>query len=160
MILLDSNRINRTLKRMAYQIVEEAHGAPIHLIGLNERGFAIASLIKPVIDKATGQPSPLEKLNADDEKPFNFEKLPDNSPMLVLIDDVIFSGATLQKSIDKIPGREDFHKICVAVLVDRGHRKFPVHAAIVGVNVPTKLNEQVNLLLSGKKPEKVVLDKS
>lgn len=159
MILLDGNRIQRTLKRMAYQIVEEAHGAPIHLIGLNERGFTIAMIMKPVIEKATGQPLPLDKMNADDELPFSFETSPDNAPMLVLIDDVIFSGGTLQKAIDKVPGRGRFHKICIAVLVDRGHRKFPVHAAIVGVNIPTKLNEQVNLLVKNQKPEMVVLEK-
>jgi pyrimidine operon attenuation protein / uracil phosphoribosyltransferase len=158
MILLDSKRIQRTLKRMAYQIVEEAHGAPIHLIGLNERGYAIASIIKPVVDKATGLQIPLEKLDAEGNGGFSFLNSPGTSPMLVLIDDVIFSGATLQKAIDKIPDRNRFHKISIAVLVDRGHRKFPVHAAIVGVNIPTKFDEQVNLILQEDLPEKVVLN--
>ncbi len=159
MILLDGNRIQRTLKRMAYQIVEEAHGAPIHLVGLNNRGSVIALRMKQVIEKATGQKSPLDQLNVDLEETFSFKKLPEDNPVLVLVDDVIFSGKTLQKAIDKIPDLDHFQKICVAVLIDRGHRKFPVHAAIVGVHIPTKLNEQVKLLLTDKKPDKVILEK-
>lgn len=159
MILLDSKHIDRTLRRMAYQIVEEAHGAPVHMIGLNERGFSISKIMQPIIEKETGHDTPLEQLDIQSEETFNFSTKPKPSSVLVIIDDVIFSGRTFQAAIDKISERNEFQKVFIAVLVDRGHRKFPIHAAVVGTNTPTKFNEQVNLELINSIPHQVILEK-
>lgn len=159
MILLDSNHIDRTLRRMAYQIVEEAHGAPVQMIGLNERGLAISKLMHPIIEQETGFKVMISQLNVETEKDFKFDKKPKENSVLVIIDDVIFSGGTIQTAMDKIMERSLFQKIFIAVLVDRGHRKFPIHAEVVGSHIPTKLNEQVDLELVDGKPDKVVLKK-
>lgn len=159
MILLDNKRILRTIRRIAYQIAEEAHGSPIHLVGLNERGYAIAKIIKPILDQETDSNIPLDQLDALNNEEFIFNYTPKPDSVLVLIDDVIFSGGTLQVAIDKIPKRSIFQKIFIAVLVDRGHRKYPVHAEVVGIHTPTKLNEQVDLELKNNKPDNVILKK-
>ncbi|PWN05384.1 phosphoribosyltransferase family protein [Rhodohalobacter mucosus] len=158
MILLDEARIERTLKRMAFQIIEMAQGYPVYIVALNERGSSVASSIKNVIEKVTGSAVPTDRLDVDEENGFSLSQpiLPDS--FLVIVDDVIFSGETIQRAMDRIHAIHDFRKICVSVLVDRGHRKYPVFAEIVGVHVPTKLNEQVNLLLDNSKPEKVILE--
>lgn len=158
MILLDEARIERTLKRMAFQIVEMAHGYPVYIVALNERGSSVASSIKNVIEKVSDNNVPADRLNTGESGGYSLSHpvLPES--ILVIVDDVIFSGETIQRAMDRINALHDFRKICVSVLVDRGHRKYPVFAEIVGVHVPTKLNEQVNLLLHNSRPEKVVLE--
>lgn len=161
MILLDTGRIDRTLKRMAYQVMEMAHGSPVYLIALNERGYSVADAMKKVIENVTGNHVPMDNLNIveNNVKPFKLSEPVQDGSILVIIDDVIFSGETIQRAMDLINELHSFRKICVSVLVDRGHRKYPVFAEIVGMHVPTKLNEQVNLMLRGKKPDKVILEK-
>ena len=158
MVLLDEARIERTLKRMAYQVVEMAHGFPVYMVALNERGTAVASSMKNVIEKVTGKAVPVDTLNTDKEGNFELTQSVEPECCLVIVDDVIFSGETIQRAMDRIDELHNFRKICVSVLVDRGHRKYPVFAEIVGVNVPTKLNEQVNLLIKNQQPDSVILE--
>ncbi|MCC5940781.1 MAG: hypothetical protein JJU37_04500 [Balneolaceae bacterium] len=159
MILLDKNRVERTLKRMAYQILEEAKSNPVVLVGLNKRGFAIAGRLKQYLDDIQGSDLPLHQVDADNETPFNFPEPPNENNILVIIDDVIFSGGTMFKSILKISQLSVFNKILLAVLVDRGHRKYPLLAGFVGVHAPTKLNEHVELTLENNEPKNVILIK-
>lgn len=157
MILLEKNRIQRTIKRMSYQILEEARTQKIILIGLNERGFSIAKRIKENLDEATSKNIPLKQLNSEDDSTIEFNSEEAQNSALFIIDDVIFSGGTMFRSIQKIKELSVFEKIFVVVLVDRGHRKYPVLAGIVGVDAPTKLNEQVELRLKNGTPNEVVL---
>jgi pyrimidine operon attenuation protein / uracil phosphoribosyltransferase len=127
------------------------------MIGINERGYSLARQLKTTIDKINNQVTPLEKVSSFDEKPFkNFSPAEKNS-VLVIVDDVIFSGGTMYKVLNKIVELNDFQKIYTAVLVDRGHRKYPVQATIVGMNIPTKLNEQVEMKLNNSEPSEVLL---
>lgn len=157
MILLDQKRINRTLQRMAIQIVEAARGANICMVGLNERGYAIAMKMNSSIENETGRDVPLYPLSSDDDSPFQFKEPVREQEILVVVDDVIFSGETMQRAINKIPELSRFEKIYIAVLVDRGHRKYPIYAGIVGAHVPTKLNEEVEVQLNQEMPENVIL---
>lgn len=157
MILLDRNRISRTLNRMAFQIMEASGEEPICLIGLNVRGMAIAELLMKFIQENRTHSVDLYHINAGNNEPFNFEKRPSQKSILVVVDDVIFSGLTMYNALTKIPGLADFEKTCVAALVDRGHRRLPIQAEIVGVDIPTKLNEHIELVLENDLPEKIVL---
>ena len=157
MILLDKKRIQRTIKRMSYQILEEARNQKITLIGLNERGFSLAEEIKSNLVDATGNDITLEQLNSADDSAIEFNSDEIQTSALFIIDDVIFSGGTMFRSIQKVKELSAFETIFVVVLVDRGHRKYPVLAGIVGVDAPTKLNEQVELRLKNGAPDKVVL---
>lgn len=159
MILLDKNRIHRTIKRMAHQVLEEAKGNAIVLIGLNNRGYAVASHLKTHLDEIQGTELQLCQLHADDDKEFEFPEIPNENQVLVIVDDVIFSGGTMFRSVRKIQELSVFNKIMLTVLVDRGHRKYPLLAEIVGVHAPTKLNEHVELTLDGNEPNNVILIK-
>jgi pyrimidine operon attenuation protein/uracil phosphoribosyltransferase len=157
MILLDKKRIDRTIQRMAYQILEEAHDQSIYLIGINSRGYCVAEEIKAILDKVLKESVTLKHLDADDNSTLDLTAEETEKSALFIIDDVIFTGETIFRSIKKISELFSFEKIFVVVLVDRGHRKFPVLAGIVGVDAPTKLNEQVELHLKDGSPHQVVL---
>ncbi len=157
MILLEKKRIQRTIKRMSYQILEEARNQKIALVGLNERGFSIAKEIKNNLNEATGEDISLKQLNSEDDSTIEFNSDKVQNCALFIIDDVIFSGGTMFRSIQKMKELSAFEKIFVVVLVDRGHRKYPILAGIVGMDAPTKLNEQVELRLKNGTPNEVVL---
>lgn len=159
MILLDKNRIHRTLKRMSYQIIEEAKGGDVWLAGINERGHAVAGIIKEYTEEATGKTVPLYRLDEEKKEAFHFSTTPGGGQTLIIIDDVVFSGQTIFSTIQKVQELSGFKKICICVLADRGHRKFPLLAEIVGLHVPTKLNEHVELKLKDGKPTELVLIK-
>ncbi len=160
MILSDRNRIDRTARRMAYQIVEEAHGKQIQLIGLNERGFALAKMLSHFIEKGSDSPVHTQQLWAHTDDSFSLSQPVNENTVMVIVDDVIFSGETILKGLDKISERERFDKIFVSVLVDRGHRKYPIEAAVIGMNVPTKLNEQITVRLQDESPYSIELSEN
>lgn len=157
MILLEKNRIDRTIKRMSYQILEEAQTHSICLVGLNKRGYGVAKKIKKNLDEALGSPVTLKQLDSHNDSTLEFSPGDVKNSALFIIDDVIFSGQTMFRSIQKMSELSGFEKIFVVVLVDRGHRKYPILAGIVGVDAPTKLNEQVELHLKDGSPHEVVL---
>ncbi len=158
MILLDKKRIERTLKRMSYQILEEAHDHTIHLAGINQRGMVVAAKIQTYLEKASGNKIPLTAISSKNDTPKQLPKKADDE-LLVIIDDVIFSGGTVFNSMMNIENLSKFKNIIVSVLVDRGHRKYPVLASIVGFHLPTKFNEHVALQIEEKQPISVQLTK-
>lgn len=157
MILLDRNRISRTLNRMAFQIMEASGEEPICLIGLNVRGLAVAEFLMKFIQENRTQKVELYHIDAESSEQFSFRKRPCEKSIIVVVDDVIFSGLTMFNALNKIPDLADFEKTYVAALVDRGHRRLPVKAEIVGADIPTKLNEHIELVLENDTPEKIVL---
>lgn len=159
MILFDEKRIERTIKRMSYQILEETRNSPVHLAGINERGYVVARKIKSVLENIAPGPFPLSRVMADDQSDFEFESPVSDDDILILIDDVIFSGKTMYNAIEKIGELTRFKKVLVVVLIDRGHRNIPIQAEIVGKYVPTKLNELIELVINNEKLEKITLTK-
>ncbi len=156
MILLDQKRIYRTLNRMAFQILEAAHSSNIQFVGVNRRGMIVAEALKKILDKEIEKSMKVTSILSNDNNQIEISKI-EPEEMLVVVDDVIFSGETGFNVIQRISNLSDFENIILAVLVDRGHRKFPLLAEVVGIHVPTKLNEQVNLHVKDGEPEKVVL---
>lgn len=144
---------------MSYQILEEARDAKIHLVGLNKRGVAVAQILKTHIEEAIGEKVQLDRLDEQSDNDFSFSRPVSSNQVLVIIDDVIFSGRTMFHAIQKIPERSAFQKIFISVLADRGHRKFPLLAGVVGLHVPTKLNEHVELKLDDGEPSELLLIK-
>lgn len=159
MILLNNSRLNRTIKRMAFQVVEEAGGEPIIMVGLNERGYSVASLMKKYIHEEGAAEVNLLQLFVGEKKELSIEQSIPEKAILVIVDDVIFSGITMFNALESIPELTSFKNVYVAAVIDRGHRKVPVQAGIVGVTVPTKLNEHVDFRLSIDKPNEVLITK-
>jgi pyrimidine operon attenuation protein / uracil phosphoribosyltransferase len=66
---------------------------------------------------------------------------------LVLVDDVIFTGRTVRASLDAIFSLGRPARVELAVLVDRGHREFPIEPDYVGLTLPTQRHQSVNVFL-------------
>jgi pyrimidine operon attenuation protein/uracil phosphoribosyltransferase len=157
MILLDKGRIERTAKRMTYQILEEARDKAILLAGLNTRGYALAEMIRSCLEEASGHSPKLFSLDTHDEQAQS--PIQDEHPnsILFIVDDVIFSGQTMFRALKILTEHAQLDTVSVVVLVDRGHRTVPVLAGIVGTDIPTKLDEHVELRLEKEKPHEVIL---
>jgi pyrimidine operon attenuation protein/uracil phosphoribosyltransferase len=157
-VLMNRNRIDRTLKRMAIQVwerlKEEDDTSKLVLIGLNERGFATASKIADSLAEiANIEVNPVQ-YNVHD-KAAN-RSLPDcNEKFVLLIDDVIFSGKTMFSALSAVCNLYEPATIEIATLIDRGHRKYPLGTDLKGITVPTKLGEHIEVIL-----DKGVLDQA
>jgi pyrimidine operon attenuation protein/uracil phosphoribosyltransferase len=81
--------------------------------------------------------------------------------IIVLVDDVLFSGRTTRAAMDALNDFGRPKKIQLAVLIDRGHRELPIRADFIGKNVPTALDEKISLRLTeaGAAQDEVVLKK-
>lgn len=157
MILLDHQQLTRIIKRMAFQVVEKSQGHPVDLVGLNERGYAVAVMMETYITNDAGCKAKLHQMVVDQEEdPVIPGK---NSDELIIVDDVIYSGSTMFKALTVIPELFSYEFVTVASVIDRGHRKLPVAADVVGLKIPTKINEHVDFQLKNNHPHKVFLTK-
>lgn len=159
-IVMDSDKVNRAMTRIAHEILEHHHGLEgLAIVGIRTRGVPLASRLQANILKIEGKEIPLGTLDItlyrDDlttigphavlkETKIHF---PIDGRNVILVDDVLFTGRTIRAALD---GLMDFGRpgtIQLAVLVDRGHRELPIRADYVGKNVPTHFDETIEVLL-------------
>lgn len=156
--LIDEEGFNRTLTRLAHEILEKNKGSKnVVLIGMRTRGENIAERIKEKI-KEIDKSEPLYgvldvTLYRDDFR--TRLKQPEisvtnitinlNDRDVILIDDVLYTGRTVRAALDALMdlGRPSTIQLCV--LVDRGHREMPIRADFVGKNIPTSIDEEVQV---------------
>lgn len=161
LVLMDSRRIARSVKRMGYEIVEQnTANLPLLLFGINERGFAVAQQLKNVLTEISSIKIDIIRLpiGSDTET----KSLPDyelKGKLGIVVDDVIFSGQTMFRALRKIADRLKPAELHTAVMIDRGHRKFPIEAEFCGMKLPTKLNEHVSVEVKNRQVKQVVLQK-
>ncbi|HKK24736.1 MAG TPA: phosphoribosyltransferase family protein [Gracilimonas sp.] len=158
--LMDRARIERTLKRLAIQILERSSvSEDFVIIGLNERGLATAREIAADISEILGEDVNVHNFNVADNNPGT--SLPDsNDKQVILVDDVIFSGKTMFEALSAIASVYDPKSIRIAVLIDRGHRKYPLSADLTGMTVPTKQGEHIEVMLKDSKLQEAILFKN
>lgn len=161
--LLSSDDVSRTVARIAHQIIEktalDSDDAPrIMLLGIPSGGVPLAEQLAERIAEFSGVQVPTGSLDItlyrDDlrRKPHRAlrpTRIPSggvDGALVVLVDDVLFSGRTIRAAFDALRdiGRPDV--VQLAVLVDRGHRQFPIRADYVGKNIPTSRSEDVRVL--------------
>ncbi len=154
--VLDAPSIERTLTRIAHEILEKNPGVEkLALIGIQTRGVVLAQRLCQAIQKISGRQVPMGILDInlyrDDltrvaEQPvikkteinFDLEGL-----TIVLVDDVLYTGRTIRSALDALIDFGRPKKIELAVLIDRGHRELPIRADFVGKNIPTHEEEFV-----------------
>ena len=158
--ILTEEDVHRAIVRISHEIVEKNRGLDkVALIGIQRRGVPMAKAIRKYLEEIEGIKVPLGILDItfyrDDlsmlsahpvvngtDIPFDV-----NGTKIILVDDVLYTGRTIRSAIDNIfdMGRPD--SVQLAILIDRGHRQLPFRADYVGKNVPTSLNEvvQVNI---------------
>ena len=159
--IISSEDIDRALIRLSHQIIEKNNGVNnLCLIGIKTRGVPlaerIAANIKRIenVDVEVGQlditlyRDDLSKVNSDPivnstNIPFSIEK-----KIVVLVDDVIFTGRTARAALDALMSLGRPAKIQLCELIDRGHSELPIKANYVGKNIPTSLSEVVMVQLA------------
>jgi pyrimidine operon attenuation protein/uracil phosphoribosyltransferase len=157
--ILDADRIRRMVDRMAHEIAERQKDLPgLALIGIRTRGVPMAvrlaarlsDLVKQSFpvgtlditlyrdDLSTVAPQPLLKKTEID---FDL-----NGRTVLLCDDVLYTGRTIRAALDGVIDLGRPRAIRLAVLIDRGHREFPIEANYVGKSVPTAAREVIKVM--------------
>ena len=162
-VVLDADRISRTLTRIAHEILERNRGVDeLALVGIRTRGVPIAKRLARAIrdinrhDVPTGAlditlyrddlmrhavgPQPLIRKT---EIPFSID-----DKKILLVDDVLYTGRTIRAALDALIDFGRPKAIQLVVLVDRGHRELPIKADYVGKNVPTSPIQSVQVRLT------------
>ena len=159
--LMSASEIERTLVRLAYEIVEKNGGVDaLGLVGIRRRGVPIAERLGKIVARIENATVPVGTLDItfyrDDlstlgPKPVVLEKeigfsIEDKN--IVLVDDVLFTGRTTRAAMDALFSQGRPRKVQLCVLIDRGHRELPVEASFVGRHVQTTANEVIEVKLT------------
>ena len=162
-VIMDADRMGRTLTRIAHEIVERNRGtARLALVGIRTRGDVLAKRLARALEQITNEPVRTGALDItlyrDDlmrhavgpqplvrrtEIPFSID-----DQKILLIDDVLYTGRTIRAALDALIDFGRPKEIQLVVLVDRGHRELPIKADYVGKNVPTSLKQSVQVRLT------------
>ena len=149
--------MRRVISRIAHEIVERNHGADgLLLIGLQRRGVPLADRIAKAIEEFEHTPVPVGALDINlyrDDLTSRPQPLvrPTTLPIsvdgrvVVLVDDVFYTGRTARAALNALMDLGRPTQVQLAVMVDRGHRELPIRADYVGKNVPTALNEEIQV---------------
>jgi len=158
-LILDAAGINRALARMAHEIVERNEDcADVVLLGVQRTGVFLANRLAAALQSILKRAIPVGTLDVSMHRDDLDQKLapqvhPTDLPgdihnrVIVLVDDVLFSGRTTRAALDAIIDFGRPRCIQLAVLVDRGHRDLPIRADFVGKNVPTALTDHIEMRL-------------
>jgi pyrimidine operon attenuation protein/uracil phosphoribosyltransferase len=163
-IIMNSEEIDRAIKRMAHEIIEKNKGTKnLAIIGIQTTGVYLASRLAEQIGKIESQKIPVgvlditlyrddvgtiahQPLVKETNIPFNI-----NNRIIILVDDVLFAGRTVRAALDEIIDFGRPKAIRLAVLVDRGHRELPIRADFVGLKITTTMNDTVIVELKESK---------
>lgn len=161
--------VRRALTRISHEIVEANKGTDdLVLVGIRTRGAPLAERIAGSIAAFEGTPVPAGALDVtlyrDDvalKGPRSLEETTVPADLdgrnVVLVDDVLYTGRTIRAAFDAVLDFGRPRLIRLAVLVDRGHREFPIRADHVGKNIPTAPEEVVKVHVTELDGEDAVL---
>lgn len=155
---MSSEDIRRALSRIAHEVLEHQRGAQdLVLVGMQTRGVPLARRIAERIKEFESIEVPVGALDIslyrDDVSLRRSRVRPTDIPVAIdskkvlLVDDVLFTGRSIRAAMDALTDMGRPKSIQLAVLVDRGHRELPIRADYVGKNVPTALDEEVQVRL-------------
>jgi pyrimidine operon attenuation protein/uracil phosphoribosyltransferase len=157
--VLDAAGLDRALTRIAHEIVEQAGGEDVALVGIKTRGETLAARIAQKISAIEGTRPPVGALDITlyrDDLGLKAEQpvvrgteiaFPLKGRIVVLVDDVLFTGRTIRAAMDALMDLGRPRIIRLAVLVDRGHRELPIRPDYIGKNLPTSRRETVAVML-------------
>jgi len=162
-LVMDADRVSRSLARIAHEIVERNRGIEeLAFVGIRTRGVPLARRIAQAIQAINDHEIPTGALDItlyrDDlmrhavgpqpvvrrtEIPFSID-----DKRILLVDDVLYTGRTIRAALDALIDFGRPKSIQLVVLVDRGHRELPIKADYVGKNLPTSLSQSVQVHLT------------
>ena len=165
-VLLDGEAIQRSLTRIAHEIVEgNTDLEHLALVGIHTRGVPLAQRLRRLIDDFAGVEVDLGTVDItfyrDDvqvrgrEAPLHPQPLvrstridfPLEGKTCVLVDDVLYTGRTIRAAIEALFDYGRPARVQLAVICDRGHRELPIRPDYVGKNLPTARTERVQVNL-------------
>jgi pyrimidine operon attenuation protein / uracil phosphoribosyltransferase len=165
-LLLDHEAIERTLSRVAHEIIERNPDLDdVALVGIHTRGVPLARRLRRLIEERTGVLVPLGAVDItfhrDDvsvrggEEPLHAQPVvrateldfPPEGTTCILVDDVLYTGRTIRAAIEALFDYGRPARVQLAVLVDRGHRELPIRPDYVGKNLPTSALERIQVQL-------------
>jgi pyrimidine operon attenuation protein / uracil phosphoribosyltransferase len=155
--ILSADDIRRTVMRLASEIDERCRDlSQVVLIGIQTKGVPFAQMLARQIEVLEQIKVPVASLDItfyrDDldliavRTPGKTEMPVDiNDKIVILVDDVIYEGRTIRAALNAISEYGRPNNILLAVLIDRGHRKLPIHPDFVGKKLPTAREEQIKV---------------
>jgi pyrimidine operon attenuation protein/uracil phosphoribosyltransferase len=156
--VFDAPDISRALTRIAHEILERNKGpANVVLLGIPRRGVPLAARIAKLMSDVEGVTVPhgalditmyRDDLRLQPARTLKHTAIPGDTvddAVVVLVDDVLFSGRTVRAALDALNDVGRPRAVQLAVLVDRGHRELPIRADFVGKNLPTSRSETVRV---------------
>jgi pyrimidine operon attenuation protein/uracil phosphoribosyltransferase len=159
-VVLTQDELKRTLQRLGHQLIEtNPNLAEVVLIGIQTRGVYLAKRIQAILQELGQVEIPLGVLDItlyrDDLTAVGINPVVKatqidfdlNDKIVVLIDDVLFTGRTIRAALNAMMDFGRPTKVELLVLVDRGHRELPIRADYVGKNIPTAPEETVRVSL-------------
>lgn len=149
--ILTSEEINQKLVRLAHQIIEFTYDVPVCLLGgITGNGYTMAKALLKIIHENSKQKIELFEITVNKVEPWNHEvKLSISEEKLkngtiLLVDDVLNSGKTMQYALVKIL-QQPTSAIKTVAMVDRKHRRYPIKADFVGLSLSTTLSDRVEI---------------
>lgn len=157
--ILSPEELRRTMTRLASQVVEKSRDlSKLLLLGLYTRGVPLAQRLASQIELLEHVPVPVGALDITFYRD-DLDKIGIRTPaktyipfdlsgrIVVLVDDVIYSGRTIRAALNAINDYGRPEAIWLVVLIDRGHRQLPIHPDFTGKKLPTAQEEQVKVFL-------------
>src|SRR2546421_2412308 len=178
-VLLDAEAVDRTLSRIAHEIIEQNDDLDkVALVGIHRRGVPLAQRLRRLIEERSGTELALGQLDItfyrDDvqvrggEAPLHSQPVvrstsldfPLEGMTCVLVDDVLYTGRTIRAAVEALFDYGRPARVQLAVLADRGHRELPIRPDYVGKNLPTSRDERIQVqLLEVDEVDRVLLIK-
>jgi pyrimidine operon attenuation protein/uracil phosphoribosyltransferase len=173
--VLDARAVERTLKRMAVEIVEINKGTEnLIVVGIQRRGVQLADRIVKMIEGGEAATVPQGSLDItlyrDDLQTVGPRPVvgPTYLPWdldgkhVVIVDDVLYTGRTVRAALDELADFGRPASISLAVLIDRGGRELPIHADVIGKKVTVGPGERVDVMVAelDERTEVVIVQKS
>jgi pyrimidine operon attenuation protein/uracil phosphoribosyltransferase len=169
--LMSASEIERTLVRLAHEIMEKGNGvADLALVGIRRRGVPLAQRLAAIIQRNERKEVPVGTLDItlyrDDlstvaPRPVVQKSevgFPVSDKDIVLVDDVLYTGRTARAAMDALFANGRPRRVQLCVLIDRGHRELPIEAAFVGRKVQTTQDEIIEVKVQEiDETEKVIL---
>jgi len=156
--LLSASEIERTIVRLAHEIVEKNNGADnLGLVGIKRRGVPLAQRLAKILARIEKVEVPVGTLDItlyrDDLSTVGHRPEVRQGAMefdiqdknIILVDDVLYTGRTIRAALDALFDHGRPRRIQLAVLIDRGHRELPIEAGFVGRKVPTSNSEIIEV---------------
>ena len=159
-IIVSADEMERTLERLAYEILEmDGDCENLAILGIQRRGVDIAARLRKILKDRLGRDLPFGELDInfyrDDWTSLQAQPVIGRTHIpfaldeckVLLVDDVLFTGRTIRSALEAVLDHGRPQCVQLLVLIDRGHRELPIQADFVGKTIQTQSQDHVDVLV-------------